>query len=156
MKRLISIALILTALFLAGCAATQVALEHKDLKVQTKMSATVFLDVENQTERTIYVDFKNTSGQPVNIEDMIKQQLVAKGYRIVQNPQEAFYILQANVLQVGKTDPSALRESLYAGWGGPAAGAAVGGATLEPGLEEAQERGYGVVAGGFLAERRNW
>ena len=68
-------------LFLAGCAATQVVLEHKDLKVQTKMSATVFLDVENQTERTIYVDFKNTSGKPINIEDMIKQRLIAKGYQ---------------------------------------------------------------------------
>jgi len=136
-------------LFLAGCAATQVALEHKDLKVQTKMSATVFLDVENQTERTIYVDFKNTSGQPINIEEMIKQQLVAKGYRIVQNPQEAFYILQANVLQVGKTDPSALRESLYAGWGGPVAGAATAG-VIGAAAGGSRGLGYGAAAGGIL------
>ena len=129
-------------LLFTGCAATEVALEHKDLDVQTKMSATVFLDVEKRSESTVLLDIKNTSDKELNVEELIRQRLTSKGYRIVSNPAEAFYILQVNVLQVGKADPSALKESLYAGWGGAlggaAAGAAIGGAT----------HGYGGAAYG--------
>ena len=36
-----------------GCAAAQIALEKKDLKVETQMSDTIFLDIETQIERTV-------------------------------------------------------------------------------------------------------
>lgn len=131
-----------------GCAAIEVSLEHKNLDVQTKMSATVFLDVENRQTNTIFVQVKNTSDKDVNIEALLKQKLQANGYTLVTNPQDAFYILQVNVLYVGKTDPSALHDSLYAGWGGAVggltAGAAVGAAT--GGLNG---MGYGGAIGGL-------
>ena len=111
---------------LSGCAATQVALEHKDLAVETKMSATVFLDVENRVEKTVFVDVRNTSDKEINVETAIRGKLTAKGYRIVENAPDAFYVLQLNILQAGKANPSALQESLYAGWGGTLAGAAAG------------------------------
>src|SRR5580704_10355396 len=44
-----------------GCAATQIALEHKNLKVQTQMSHTIFLDAEKRAERSVFLDIKNTS-----------------------------------------------------------------------------------------------
>jgi hypothetical protein len=46
---------------MGGCAATQIALEHKNLSVQTQMSATVFLDVESRLEKTVFLDVRNTS-----------------------------------------------------------------------------------------------
>jgi hypothetical protein len=58
---------------------------------------------------------------------MIRAKLEGAGYTIVSNPQYAFYILQANILQVGEANPSALREALGTGFGGTLGGMAVGG-----------------------------
>ncbi len=121
---------------LGGCAATQVALEHKDLSVQTQMSATVFLDLENRVQKTVYLDVRNTSSADLAIEPLIKSQLERAGYQIQSDPQESFYILQVNVLHVGTCNPSALYSSLRSGWGGPLAGgmagAAIGATTSSP------------------------
>ncbi len=113
-------------LALCGCAATQIALEKKDLNVQTKMSDTIFLDVEARIQKTVFVDIKNTSDKDINLKPAIIAHLQSRGYTIVQNPRKAFYILQGNVLYVGKADPSALRKSIYAGYGGAIAGGAAG------------------------------
>jgi hypothetical protein len=121
---------------LGGCAATQVALEHKDLSVQTQMSATVFLNLESRAQKTVYLDIKNTSSADLAIEPLIKSRLEQAGYRMQADPLEAFYILQVNVLHVGTSDPSALYSSLRSGFGGPLAGglagAAIGATTSSP------------------------
>lgn len=126
-RHLVSVLLPCILLGLSGCAATQIALEHKDLAVSTRMSATVFLDVENRAEKTIFIDIKNTSDKELAVEPLIRSRLEASGYAIVPNAQDAFYILQANILQVGIANPSALNEALGAGFGGAVAGMAVGG-----------------------------
>ena len=113
-------------LVLAGCAATQVALEHKDLNVQSQMSATVFLDVESPAEKTVFIDVRNTSDKDFDVAPLIKTRLEQKGYTVVASAQQASYVIQANVLQVGIANPSALNDSLYAGWGGPLAGGVAG------------------------------
>jgi len=118
--------LLLTVLILAsGCAATQVALEHKDLSVQTQMSATIFLPPVASEKKTVWVDVKNTSDKDVDLAPLAAL-ISARGYRIVTNPDEANYRLQVNVLYVGKADPAAIHQSLYAGWGGPLLGATAG------------------------------
>lgn len=135
--------------FFSGCAATQVALEHKDLSVQTKMSATIFLDVEARIEKTIFLDVRNTSSKDMQAEALLKTALSKKGYQVVPNAQDAFYLLQMNILYVGKDNPSALQESLGAGFGGPLAGglagAAIGGSGGSPtGMVN------GMAAGGII------
>jgi len=131
-----------------GCAATQIALEKKDLKVETKMSNTVFLDIEKITAKTIYVDFKNTSDKDIEVKSMLENKLRAKGFTVTATPSEAFYIVQGNILYVGKADPSALRESLYAGYGG-ALGGAVGGAIIGGATGGWPGAGYGAGIGGL-------
>jgi len=140
------------SLVLSGCAATQVALEHKNLKVQTQMSHTVFLDAEKPSERTVLLDLKNTSDKKLDqVEPMIRQSLQARGYRLVNSPAEAFYILQANILRVGLHDPSALRSSTFDGSDGVAAGVVAGAAigAAAGGLDS--DWGYGAVIGGLAA-----
>ncbi len=116
-----------------GCAAAQIALEKKDLKVETQMSDTIFLDLETRIERTVFVDVRNTSDKDMDVKSLLVGKLQEKGYAVTNTPSEAFYIVQGSVLYVGKADPSALRESLYGGYGGALAGAmggaAVGGVT---------------------------
>jgi len=134
-----------------GCAAAQIALEKKDLKVETQMSDTIFLDIETQVEKTVFVDVRNTSDKEIDIKSLLVSNLQAKGYTVTNTPGEAFYILQGSILYVGKADPSALRESLYGGYGGAlvggVGGAVVGGATHGLG-GAALGTGIGGLAGG--------
>jgi hypothetical protein len=151
MTRLRAFAALFLALALCGCAATQVALEKKDLKVETQMSDTIFLDIEKQTERSVFVDVRNTSDKELGVRERIIDRLRSKGYTIAETPQRAFYILQANILYVGMADPSALRESLYAGYGGVLAGGLAGGligAAAGGSTGAAYGAGIGALVGG--------
>lgn len=135
---------------LTGCAATQVALEHKHLNVQTRMSQTVFLDAEKPAERTVLLDVKNTSDKPIELDGLIRQRLEAKGYRIVTSPADAFYILQVNVLQVAMRNPSALRQSQFDPSDSAAGGAVVGG-VIGAAAGGFDGVGYGAAIGGVAA-----
>ncbi len=137
-----------------GCTATQIALEKKDLKTETKMSASIFLDLESQLERTVYVDIKSTTDRDIDIIPLVRQYIQERGYTIVATPREAFYILQANILYVGVADPSALRAALGAGYGGPLWGA-VAGATSGA-VVSGTGAAIGAGIGGYSAVQRNW
>ena len=113
---------------LGGCAATQVTLEHKDLNVQTQMSATIFLDPESCQQRTVFLEVRNTADRDLAIEPMIKAQLTQTGYQVLSDPREAFYILQVHVLHVGRADPSALQHAVQSGCGTPLGTALTGAA----------------------------
>lgn len=122
----IAVAMLAALALLAGCAATTTAIRYQDLDVQTKMSHTIFLDPVAANQRTIFVQIRNTSDKPFDIQGEIMSALMAKGYRIEQDPAKAHYILQGNVLAVGRTDQSALENATAMGFGGVAAGAAAG------------------------------
>ncbi|MFZ5587872.1 MAG: complement resistance protein TraT [Thermodesulfobacteriota bacterium] len=122
----IAVAALAALALLAGCAATTTAIRYKDLDVQTKMSHTIFLDPVAASERSVFVQIRNTSDKPFDIQGEVMSALMAKGYRVVQDPAQAHYILQANVLAVGRTDQSALENATALGYGGVAAGAAAG------------------------------
>lgn len=114
---------------LSGCAATQVALSKKNLDVQTKMSASLFLDPAERDElKTIFIQAKNTSDKPgFQLTRELHQALVSKGFKVVSQMNRAHYVLQVNVLQVGKMDPTAAEAAVYKGYG--ADGIALGAAT---------------------------
>lgn len=136
------------ALLLAGCAATTTAIRYGDLDVQTKMSNTIFLEPVAPAQRTVFVQIRNTTDKQLNIEPQIKGAIAARGYRIVNDPSKAHYILQANVLQVGRTDKSALEQSQLAGFGGVAMG--VGAGALLGGSRAAQGAAIGGLAAGAV------
>jgi outer membrane lipoprotein SlyB len=123
--RLAAVIAAMTAItLLSGCAATQVAIAKRDLDVQTKMSATIFLDPVPPEEMTVYVQVRNTSDkQELDLGPDIAAAVQAKGYRIVRDPKQAKFYLQANVLQVGKTDPTAIQQHLGGGYGAGLGGA---------------------------------
>ncbi|MEX3853809.1 complement resistance protein TraT [Paraburkholderia sp. BR10923] len=102
---------------LTDCAATHVAISKHDLDVQTKMSDTIFLDPVADSKKTVFVQIRNTSDKPhFDIAADVKAAVSGKGYRIVGDPDHAQYILQANILQVGKVAPSAAQEA-FGGYG---------------------------------------
>ncbi len=151
MSRIAPALLLCLAFVFGGCAATQIAIEKKDLKVETLMSETVFLDVEKQVERSVFVDVRNTSDKELNLKQLIVNRLTEKGYAISDKPADAGYILQVNILQIGLADPSALRASVYGGYGGVLAGGVTGGligAAAGGGTGALYGAGIGAVVGG--------
>ena len=145
-KRMAGLLLCLLVAFgMSGCAATQLALEKKDLDVQTKMSDTIFLDPVGPDKKTVFIDVKNTSDKEVNIVQDLTGAIAGKGYRVVKDPNQAHYLLQANILSVGKVDPSALQSVMAGGYGGAMFGGVVG-----AGIGAAAGRSYGSMAAGGI------
>ena len=115
-----------TIAVLTGCAATQTALEHRTLEVSTKQSETVFLEPVSNAQKTIYVSIKNTSDESIDITPQLKTALSNQGYRVVNQPNLAHYLLQANILKVGKMSIAASQSALGGGYGSAIAGAVAG------------------------------
>lgn len=139
-----------TLTILSGCAAMHTAIAKKDLDVQTKMSETIFLDPVGPSKKVIFIQVRNTSDkQNFEVVGPIRDAIAAKGYRITEDPEEAYYWLLANVLSVAKASPTAAEAALHAGFGGTVAGV-VGGAMIG---SAAGYRGaaYGAGAGGLVA-----
>ena len=123
------LAFLVCLVFLAGgCAATKTLFKKGKLDVQTKMSETVFLDPVSPEKQVVYVDVKNTTDQELpGIEEDVKSRIMQNGYRVTDDPEDASFILQANVLKVGKTDPGEANSMLGGGFGGVIEGAVIGG-----------------------------
>ena len=125
--RLSTPALLALAVLLGGCAATLVAIEKRNLDVQTRLSATIFLDPVPVDEQTVFLQIRNTSDKPeLDLAPEVAAAMQAKGYRVVTDPRLAKFYLQANVLAVGRSDPSALRQVMGGGFGAGVTGGAAG------------------------------
>lgn len=138
---------------LSGCAATQVAISKRNLDVQTRMSATVFLDPVRADQRTVFLQIRNTSDQPdLDIASDLMDAITSKGYTVVDDPDAAQFVLQANVLQVGKTSPSANETALHGGYGGTLGAGMMGaGAAYAIGAGGSREA-VGVAIVGMLVD----
>jgi len=125
MKKTICV-LVMTAL-LGGCSATQTAIGKRELVVQTKMSDTIFLDPVAASKRTVFIQVRNTSDRPgLMVEQPIAAAIAAKGYKVVDDPEQAHYLLQANVLQAGIADARESEGSVERGFGAAVVGGAIG------------------------------
>ena len=91
-------------LAMVSCSTMHTIISKRNLDVQTKMSDTIWLEPAAANQKTVFVKVSNTSGKNLNIEQKIISVLSAKGYRIVNDPAEAKYWLQANILKVDKVN----------------------------------------------------
>ena len=117
---------------LTSCATASTYAAHKDLSVESKMSSSVFLDPAPKAKKVIYVHIKNTTIQDISIlKKSITDNLKSDGWKITDDPDKAFYLLQANVLQAGLAKShgaadSAISDGFSSLVGGAALGAGVG------------------------------
>lgn len=144
-------AAVLLAMSLAGCAAVTTSIEKRNLDVQVKMSDTIFLDPLPPQARTVYVEVRNSSDRPdFDLAAAVRAGLAARGFRVVEDPDAANIILQANVLQVGRTAESAAERALAGGFGSALEGAVIGGA-IGYGLGKAGGNDALLTVGGAIA-----
>lgn len=87
--------------FLAGCNAVYTGMSKSDLAIQTKMSSTIWLNPTVPENTYIYVQSRNTSDNFAfnDLGNDIKKSLMLKGYLITNDPSEANFVLQTNVLK---------------------------------------------------------
>lgn len=144
-KRLVLVSLISSSLALTGCSAVSTAVKKRNLEVKTQMSETIWLDPASQ--KTVYLQIKNTSDKDMsNLAGLIKQAVEAKGYTVVNNPNAAYYWIQANVLKADKMDLRDAQLFLSQGYQGAGIGAAIGAGALAYNTSST-----GAVLGGGLA-----
>ena len=87
------------------------AVAKRNLDVQTKMTDTRLpLDPVAEDERTVYVEV-NTSDKPDFDTPQIRDAVAARGYRVVSDPRQARFVLQANVLQAGRMSETAAEQA---------------------------------------------
>ncbi len=141
---------LLIGLFISGCGAASTAIEKRNLEVQTKMSDTVFLEPVSPDKRIVYLRVRNTTDKDIQVEQAIKNSIESNGFRVTNNPDEAYFMIQANVLQIGKTDATDKDSALKSGFGGGLLGAgislATGGSGNNIGIGAAIGAIVGVVA----------
>lgn len=126
-----------------GCAATRTMVSKRNLNVQTKSSASIFLNPVPDRKKVVYVQVKNTSDKPMfNLRTALSQNLINKRYKITHHLDHAHYLLQVNILRVGKSNPSANEKYLSDGFGGVVTGAIAGVALTDS--------SGGGVAGGLV------
>jgi len=121
--------LLLIGFNFSGCTAMNTAIKKSDLEIQTKMSDTIFLEPVSPEDKVVFFDMRNTSDKDVNVVEPIKQAFRNRGYRITENPKEATYMLQGNILKVGKSDLREATDLLKSGYRSGAEGAILAGGT---------------------------
>jgi hypothetical protein len=132
----------MVAIQFTGCGAAHTAIKKRNLDVQTKMSESIFLEPTEPDKKTIFVDVRNTSDKEIAVKDIIVNSLTSRGYTITTSPQKANFMLQANVLQVGKCDLRDAQSALEGGFGGAVVGATAGYAM--------HNSGSNMAAGGLI------
>lgn len=152
----------LLALPLAGCAAIYTSIVSGDLDVASRMSDTIFLDPVSPEERSVYVEVKNTSDKrQIDVANAIKADISGRGYRVVNDPAQAHYWLQANILYVGAAEITAAEAVLEDGFGGAITTGALTGLGLAAAIDASGEDSEGIataagIAVGALSVLTDW
>lgn len=124
--------LALVGMLLNGCLTTT-------LQTNATMTQSIFLEPVAKNQKVIFLNIKNTSGHNVNLESKLRSALQAKGYKIVDDPKKAYYILSTNILYCDKKQEN------------NAANAAVSGAAIGTGITAYNGNGAGGIVGGAVA-----
>lgn len=129
---------------LMGCAAATRVIDYSEMKTDVAMSESIFLS-PTDASKTIYVQVRNTSTNQAiteGFESVIISGLKGRGYKVVEKPSQATYILQANIRYLGEW-----KEGMD--FGGTLTGASIG-ALAGLGLTSPGGRYAGNVAAGGL------
>ena len=110
----------------SGCSAMKTAVKKRNLDVQTKMSDTIFLEPVSPDKRVVFFDMRNTSDKEIDVKNEIANAFRAKGYKITDDPKKATYMLQGNILKVGKSDLREANAMMGSSFGSAVTGGVVG------------------------------
>lgn len=126
-KKAIVVFSTLAILTLSGCSAMSTAIQKRNLEVKTQMSKTIWLDPVPASEKTVFIQVKNTSDKNLDgLDTIIAKDIKSDGYTITNSPEKAHYWIQVNVLKADKMNLRDAESFLNQGYEGALTGAALG------------------------------
>ncbi len=145
-----NILIVSSAFALASCGALYTRMSKDDMDVKVEMSSTIWLEPVAPANQTLYIQMRNTSGNPLfgDLNKFIAGEFVTKGYRIETDPEKAHYIMQVNVRS------AVLTSKKIDGQDSAVPGAVVGGVTgsaLGKGSGQLVGMAAGAVVGGIAS-----
>lgn len=124
---IIGTVLVTSIVNLTGCSEAGLMMSKNSVQTSTRMSDTIFLEPAEPSQKVAFIDIKNTTDNPnLNINEIVKNNIAARGYKITNSPKQAHYLIQANILQAGKFTKEKANIVLKGGYGSAIEGAAVG------------------------------
>ena len=139
---------LLLALTLGGCGAIFTKASKSELVLQTQASDAIFFEPYPASHKSVYLNVRDTTGKNVDVAGPIAGALLVKGYKIVEDPADAFFVLQAQVVRVEQSD---LREAQrLLGEGGPGSDAGGTGAGIGALLAATADGNQEAVVGATL------
>ena len=91
---------------LGGCSTMRMHMRYGNLTSQTEMRESIFLELRSGLPPTVYVAETCTADSVVTVRPELDRQLAASGYTLVEDPNEATYLLQINHVRLTETELS--------------------------------------------------
>lgn len=138
------------ALGMASCSTGKMNAEYKNLRVNTQMSHSIFLEPVDPEQQIIYVKVKSSTGnKDFRLQNAISSEMRSLGYKVTNKPSEANFMLQANIRNYTSKSEAAdgTGESIVGAVVGGVLGSAIGG-----GKGQDIATTLGAVAGGAAAQ----
>ncbi|HAG53328.1 MAG TPA: hypothetical protein DCL21_06050 [Alphaproteobacteria bacterium] len=136
---------------MASCASNKLATEKKELRVDTRMSHSIFLEPVDPEQQIIYVKVKNSSGnKDLRLQRAIVGEMTYLGYQVTNAPSKANFMLQANIRNYTSTAkaPDGSGETIVGAVLGGVLGSAIG-----DGKGQEIATALGAVAGGAAGQK---
>jgi len=109
--------------------------------LQAQASNTIFL--QPTKEKTVYIELRNASDNPYVLLSGLPDRLTQKGYTIVQDPEQAHFLVQVTTVFAAKAKPGTTLDGLVAGGFGSMIGGGIGTA-----IAASRGTGFGMIPGG--------
>jgi hypothetical protein len=84
---------------LTGCATVWMTARYGDLETKAEVTESVFLELRSDLPKTVYVSESSMVEPDVTALDPLLQGLIEAGYAVVEDPDDATYLIQINHLQ---------------------------------------------------------
>ncbi len=112
--RIIQLFVLSASLFLAvGCSSVTTAVKKQELEINSRLTQTIFLDPVAPDLMTIFLQVRNNSdSENFYLTPGIRQRLENNGFRIVNDPTQATYWLQANIRYVGRPEGNEFEDAI--------------------------------------------
>ena len=106
------------AMIIGGCVAHTSSHGENNEKIITTISGNPMIDPPMPGQNRVLVKIANPTDQnDLNPQEAVKNGLAAKGYRLVDYPDQANYTIMGRIVQAGETEPQLLKEAYRSRYG---------------------------------------
>jgi hypothetical protein len=114
-------------LLLWGCHAVHAGITKRELRVDTRVSQTIFIEPLPESQKIVYVDANFVGNNASAFQHQLMARLRSKGYKVTHDVRLANYIIKSNAVRYGRFEhPGEENRILMRGFGGAVTGAIVG------------------------------